>query len=172
MMTTNETHEEPEMTAGSPGATVFYDGACPLCAREIAHYRRLRGADRLNWVDISEDHSLLDRYGLNLETAMARLHVLDAAGNWQTGAWGFAEIWSQLPAYRWLAVILRRSRALPLLDRAYAAFARWRLRRSCEDGHCTTRHLARPAYPGGGVSPEKRSGATRHPQTRGERSCA
>lgn len=30
-------------------ATVFYDGSCPLCSREIAHYRRLRGAESLKW---------------------------------------------------------------------------------------------------------------------------
>ena len=26
---------------------VFYDGGCPLCRREIAHYRRIDSAERL-----------------------------------------------------------------------------------------------------------------------------
>ena len=30
---------------------VFYDGGCPLCRREIAHYRRIDSAERLRWVD-------------------------------------------------------------------------------------------------------------------------
>ena len=32
---------------------VFYDGACPLCSREIAHYRRRQDSDDLLWLDIS-----------------------------------------------------------------------------------------------------------------------
>lgn len=119
-----------------PAATVFYDGACPLCRREIAHYRRLRGADRLAWIDIAGVNAPLATYGLSREGAMARFHVLDAAGRWQTGAFGFAELWSHLPAYRWLASTLRSLRLLPLLDRVYVRFARWRLRRACDERSC------------------------------------
>ena len=117
-------------------ATVFYDGACPLCRREIAHYRRLRGADRLAWIDIARANAPLATYGLSRERAMARFHVRDAAGRWQTGAYGFAELWSHLPAYRWLARTLRSLQLLPLLDRVYVRFARWRLRRACDDRTC------------------------------------
>lgn len=171
-MSLSETHKEQAVRAAIPAATVFYDGACSLCAREIAHYRRRHGAERLKWIDISDDRATLERYGLDYETAMARLHVLDASGKWQTGAWGFAAIWSELRAYRWLAVILRRSRALPWLDRAYAYFARWRLKRSCDAGHCTVPHRAGPIRPDTAASPEQPSDAIRRLQTRGERSCA
>ena len=116
--------------------TVFFDGQCPLCRREIAHYRRLRGADTLHWIDITQNENALAEYGLQRKVAMARFHVRDAAGNWQTGAWGFAELWSHLPAYRWLARSLRTLRLLPLLDRAYSSFARWRVRRSCNTKTC------------------------------------
>jgi predicted DCC family thiol-disulfide oxidoreductase YuxK len=119
-----------------PAATVFYDGACPLCRREIAHYRRLRGAERLAWVDIASVNAPLATYGLSRERAMARFHVRDAAGRWQTGAFGFAELWSHLPAYRWLAHTLRSLHLLPLLDWVYVRFARWRLRRTCDDRTC------------------------------------
>jgi len=67
---------------------------------------------------------------------MARFHVRDAAGHWQIGAFGFAELWSHLPGYRWLARTLRLLRLLPLLDRVYASFARWRLRRACDEHTC------------------------------------
>jgi predicted DCC family thiol-disulfide oxidoreductase YuxK len=121
---------------GARSATVFFDGACPLCRREIAHYRRLRGADRLHWVDLARERDLLADYGLNHDVAMARFHVLDGRGQWQTGAWGFAELWSHLPAYRWLARTLRALHLLPLLDRAYGRFARWRLQGRCRSGSC------------------------------------
>ena len=37
----------------SAAVTVFYDGACPLCATEIGFYQRRRGAERVAWVDAS-----------------------------------------------------------------------------------------------------------------------
>jgi predicted DCC family thiol-disulfide oxidoreductase YuxK len=68
---------------------------------------------------------------------MARFHVRDATGCWQTGAWGFAELWSNLPAYRWLARTLRALRLLPLMDRVYSVFARRRVRHDCHSGICS-----------------------------------
>jgi len=171
-MKANTTHAQPPALSGAAAATVFYDGACPLCRKEIAHYRRLAGAGRLSWVDISEAGPMLARHGLSRDTAMARLHVRDAQGNWQTGAWGFAELWSHLPAYRWLATFLRRSRTLPLLDRAYTHFARWRLGRRCNDGFCAGDREGGLADEGNHVTASKPRGAIRRPQTSGERSCA
>ncbi len=122
-----------------PKPVVFFDGGCPMCRREIDHYRRLRGADRLEWIDISRDDAGLARHGLHRSIAMARFHVLDRRGVWQTGAWGFAEMWSHLPTYRWLARIVRTLRLLPLIDRAYVGFAAWRLRRRCNADTCEVR---------------------------------
>ena len=116
--------------------TIFYDGSCPLCSREIAHYQRLSGAESMKWIDIAKTENLQTAYGLHYDSAMARFHVLDVNGNWKTGAWGFAELWSHLPGYRRLAQALRVLRLLPLLDHAYSYFARWRLRPSRYDKTC------------------------------------
>jgi hypothetical protein len=40
--------------ATNPTATVYYDGACPVCSREIAHYQRLPGAQACQWVDAAQ----------------------------------------------------------------------------------------------------------------------
>ena len=125
--------------SGSPAViTVFYDGQCPLCSREINHYRRLRGSDRVSWIDISTNQAALEAHQLRRDTSMARLHVRDASGRWHTGAWGFAELWSHLPAYRWLAKTIRSLRLLPALDRIYTRFAHWRIQRRCDAGSCKT----------------------------------
>jgi len=114
-------------------ATVFFDGGCPLCSREIAHYRKLDRNEELQWVDITVETELVKQLGLDHESLMQRFHVRDTRGNMVTGAWGFAEMWAHLPYYRWLSRFLRFTRLLPALDLLYSRFARWRVRKRCED---------------------------------------
>ena len=52
--------------------SVYYDGACPLCRAEIAHYRRCRGAEALSFVDVS---TTAPSEGLSCRQALARFHV-------------------------------------------------------------------------------------------------
>ena len=56
---------------------VFFDGGCPLCRREIAHYQRLDQQDKVRWVDIHAQPDSLHPYGVSWETAMQRIHLLD-----------------------------------------------------------------------------------------------
>ncbi len=123
-----------------PQTTMFYDGGCPLCSREVAHYRRLDQQGRIKWADIHADPATVNTIRISYEEAMARLHVRDRSGEVQSGAWAFAAVWEELPYYRWLARVLRTLRLLPLVDLGYTYFARWRFRRrSCETGTCASR---------------------------------
>jgi predicted DCC family thiol-disulfide oxidoreductase YuxK len=116
---------------------VLYDGGCPLCRREIDHYRRIRGADQITWVDISKTPNLQWMYGVERDTAMRRFHVRTSDGRWQIGAYGFAEVWSHLHGYRLLATAVRGLRLLRPLDWLYRRFADWRFeRRRCNEGAC------------------------------------
>jgi predicted DCC family thiol-disulfide oxidoreductase YuxK len=122
---------------GDQRVTVFFDGGCPMCRREIAHYRRLQGAERLDWRDIHADPDALFAAGISWQQAMERLHVQDGAGALRTGAHAFVTLWRELPGYRWLA---RMVSAIPgvvwAMDHIYTVFARWRWRRRCRDGAC------------------------------------
>ena len=109
------------MTSGSvPELTVYYDGSCPLCRREIALYQRQRGAEQLAWHDISAGAPTGPE--LSCEAAMRRFHVRDAQGRLHSGAAGFARLWRSLPGWR----VLGRVAAVPpiswLLELAYRAF--------------------------------------------------
>lgn len=115
---------------------MFYDGECPLCRREVAHYRRLDRERRIDWSDITREPERLEKYGISLQAAMQRLHVQDSDGVMHTGAYAFQVLWQQLPYYRRLAWLVEKARLLPLLDRAYVRFAGWRLRRRCTEGTC------------------------------------
>jgi predicted DCC family thiol-disulfide oxidoreductase YuxK len=59
---------------------MYYDGGCPLCRREVAHYRRLDSDARVRWLDLSEDPSELQQLGVSLAEGMARLHARDRLG--------------------------------------------------------------------------------------------
>lgn len=116
---------------------LFYDGGCPLCRREIAHYRRLDRAGRVDWVDLYAQPDLAERYGVSWGAAMQRIHLLEPDGRVVTGAHAFAALWRRLPGYRWLARLVSLPGALALLDRGYAIFARWRWhRRTACDAAC------------------------------------
>jgi predicted DCC family thiol-disulfide oxidoreductase YuxK len=115
---------------------VLYDGNCPMCSREIRHYRRVTGADGLAWIDVADPATPMPIDGIGREAAMARFHVRTADGQWLTAADGFAELWSHLRGYRHFAALARGLRLLPLLNRAYDVFARWRLARQCDSGQC------------------------------------
>ncbi|HYQ91808.1 MAG TPA: DCC1-like thiol-disulfide oxidoreductase family protein, partial [Candidatus Competibacteraceae bacterium] len=85
---------------------------------------------------ISRDASLLHAFGITLDMAMARLHVLHRDRWIATGAAAFAVVWSELPYYLVLARLLYRLNLLPPLERLYNRFARWRFQRRCWDGVC------------------------------------
>ena len=128
----NGTGERP----GRRRPLVLFDGACPLCSREIRHYPRLRGAEGVDWLDISRADAPLPVDGIDRAAAMARFHVRDHDGRWHQGAFGFAELWSHLRGYRHLGRLLRVTRLLPLVDRLYDLFARWRVRDRCTSDTC------------------------------------
>ena len=107
-----------------------------MCNREIAFYRKHPASQALEWVDISRETDTEARFGIRHAAAMQRFHVRD--GKWQTGAFGFAALWSHFPGWRLLSAILRRTALLPLVDRIYDRFAGWRLKRQCADGSCST----------------------------------
>jgi predicted DCC family thiol-disulfide oxidoreductase YuxK len=109
--------------------TVFYDGGCPLCRREVQHYQRIDRGCAVRWIDIDAQDTRLEHFGLTRDTAMARFHVQDREGDMQTGAAAFVALWRVLPYYRRLAGLLRSLRLVPLLEYVYEPFARWRLAR-------------------------------------------
>jgi predicted DCC family thiol-disulfide oxidoreductase YuxK len=108
---------------------VFYDGVCPLCAREIAHYRKLKGAELIEWVEIHSQPERLKQEQLDFATARARFHIRDAGGHWHIGAHGFIALWSVINAYRPLAWLIRTLHLGKALNALYVRFADWRLKR-------------------------------------------
>lgn len=112
-----ETLETPE--AKRP-VTVFYDGACPLCAWEIRQYATQDTNQNLCFVDVSTEIEALPP-SLDRGLALRRLHVM-TDGGLQSGAAAFTAIWRVLPGWRHVAAIARLPLVLPVLEAGYRAF--------------------------------------------------
>lgn len=106
--------------------TIYFDGACPVCAKEIATYQGWRGAERVEWIDASRCST--QELGSELERtqALAKLHVRDANGNLTSGAAAFVVLWSHFPALAWLTPLLSKSVMISFLDRLYVVFLKVR----------------------------------------------
>ncbi len=102
--------------------TVWYDGACPLCRREIALMRRLDRAGAIRFVDVAGEEAgcPVDRAEL-----LARFHA-EENGRLLSGAAAFAAMWRAIPLLRPLGLAARNRWVLALLERAYVAFLRVR----------------------------------------------
>ena len=104
---------------------VWFDGACPLCLREIALMRRLDRRGAITFVDVAEgaDPSCpIDRSALLL-----RFHA-EEDGVIHSGAAAFAAMWRAIPLLRPLGLAARWSPVLAVLEAAYLRFLKIRPR--------------------------------------------
>ena len=108
----------------APQLTVWFDGDCPLCVREIRLMRRL---DRRGRIDFVEARSAAD-CPIDTETLLARFHARETGKDIVSGAAAFAAMWRAIPALRPLGLIARWRPALWVLERLYRLFLRVRPR--------------------------------------------
>jgi len=106
--------------------TVYYDGGCPLCRKEIATYQEVKGAEKLTWMDAASCDPAMLGDNLDSTDALARMHVRDEQGRLISGAAAFAAIWSRLPKTRWLGKVMSTRAALWILEPAYVLFLKIR----------------------------------------------
>ena len=109
--------------------TVFYDGKCGLCRREIEHYKRIAPAGIFEWVDITVAPDAFTALGYTVASGLKALHVRDGTGIMHIGVDGFIIIWRALPRWRLLAMLVSLPIIRPLVRRVYAAFAAWRFKK-------------------------------------------
>jgi predicted DCC family thiol-disulfide oxidoreductase YuxK len=121
--------------------TLYYDGLCPLCSREVAHYRRCAAGDpSVHFIDISDPAFDAAAHGLDTRRIHQVMHVREGE-QLLLGVDAFLAIWRRIPGHRWLS----RLAALPgmhtLLRGTYFLFAHirpWlpRRRSACTTGVC------------------------------------
>lgn len=97
--------------------TVYFDASCPMCRSEIAFYQNRRGADRIDWVDVSDPENAPS--DMTCAQAMARFHVRDTTGTLIDGGVAFAHLWKQLPRLRWLGLLFDTPATRWMINGAY-----------------------------------------------------
>lgn len=102
--------------------SVFFDGNCPLCIREIDFYRRQRGADAILWIDLAQAPNETVAPGLSCQAALAKFHVQTRSGELLQGGTAFAALWQELPKFKTIGNIARRAPFRWVLNLGYTAF--------------------------------------------------
>jgi predicted DCC family thiol-disulfide oxidoreductase YuxK len=116
---------------------VFYDGACPLCMREIGMLKRLDRKGRILFTDIAAPGFEAATVGVTWEALMDRIHGRLPDGTLIEGV----EVFRRLYAAVGFGALVKVSRAPGVsqaLDLAYRLFAKNRLKLTgrCTDGAC------------------------------------
>lgn len=108
----------------SQKVTVWFDGSCPLCTREIAFMRNLDRKNAISFIDFASNSTdcPIDRAQL-----LARFHA-EEYGKLLSGAAAFAAMWRAIPMLRPLGLAARQKWVLAGLERAYIFFLRHRAR--------------------------------------------
>ena len=109
--------------------TVFYDGACGLCAKEINYYRRIAPEGVFDWQDITQSAEGLEAEGISLAQGLKLLHVKDSDGVLHIGVDAFILIWKQLQYWRLLAGFVSLPVIRQIAGALYRSFAYWRFNR-------------------------------------------
>ena len=107
----------------SPQVKVWFDGACPMCIREIAMMRRLDSRGVIDFVDVSGDGD--PSCPIDQAELLARFHAQEN-GQVLSGAAAFAAMWRAIPILRPLGLIAKSRFVLAVLERLYVAFLRVR----------------------------------------------
>jgi predicted DCC family thiol-disulfide oxidoreductase YuxK len=102
--------------------TVWFDGACPLCVREIALMRWLDRRRAITFIDVSDGVAACP---IDRATLIARFHA-EEDGRLLSGAAAFAAMWRAIPLLRPLGLAAQSHTVLRLLERLYLGFLKVR----------------------------------------------
>ena len=111
----------------APRTTVYFDGACPLCRREISLLQKMDRKERLLFRDISSPQAAAF-CPLPQERMLAQFHVRRADGVMMVGAAAFLTAYSHITGLGWLDWFRRSKYACGLLDHVYRLFLKVRPR--------------------------------------------
>jgi predicted DCC family thiol-disulfide oxidoreductase YuxK len=106
--------------------TVYYDGICGVCSREINYYKKIAGCNKFIWLDITKSPKKLEAYGYSLEQGLKELHAKDEKDKFYIGVDAFILIWKNLPYWKLLSKVVSLPIFYQIAKFAYSKFANYR----------------------------------------------
>tara|TARA_B100000614_G_C14347553_1_gene411561 strand:- start:290 stop:688 length:399 start_codon:yes stop_codon:yes gene_type:complete len=107
--------------------TIFFDGGCPLCKREVDFMSSRNQKGFLRFIDINSSDFSFDKYGITYKQAMERIHALKSNGSVIRDVNVFQEAYS-LIGLGWIYAPTK----LPVIDKIialiYGVWAKYRLK--------------------------------------------
>ena len=107
-------------TSGCDALTVMFDGACPLCRREVGVYQALKPLEPVAWLDVSQTSA--DIPPEDRARYLARFHIRKRDGQLLSGAAAFVALWQTMPGWRWLGRLGSLPGVTPMLEVLYRGF--------------------------------------------------
>jgi predicted DCC family thiol-disulfide oxidoreductase YuxK len=109
--------------------TVYFDGQCGLCRREISFYQRIASKKAVAFVDLTDHPDVLKKDGVDQLDSLRILHVRNDQNALVTGVDAFRAIWSAIPPFGILAFLIGLPLIRPMVEWGYARFAERRFKR-------------------------------------------
>lgn len=109
--------------------TVYYDGKCGQCSREISFLKRRTPKQSIVWHDIAHEPDQLAGTGISQADALMYMHVRDADGVMWTEVDAFILLWRQFPGWSFLSRLVALPGFYHLAGVLYRAFAKVRFNR-------------------------------------------
>uniref|UniRef100_A0A7S2SYR9 Thiol-disulfide oxidoreductase DCC n=2 Tax=Chloropicon primus TaxID=1764295 RepID=A0A7S2SYR9_9CHLO len=107
---------------------MLYDGACPLCMREVNMLRRRdEQSNKIDFVDIaSAEYDPRDNQGITFEEAMGKIHAITNEGEVVTNVEVFRRLYD-LVGLGWVFAITKTEPFGTIVDKVYDVWAAYRL---------------------------------------------
>lgn len=121
-----DSETDRDIMASKDKLTVYFDGSCPLCRREIRFLRARTPEGDTRWCDVSACDGEAVAPDLTTQAAMQRFHVRRGDGTLISGAAAFAEMWARSPRFAWLGRLAKFPPLRIALDAAYTMFLKVR----------------------------------------------
>ena len=113
------------VVSAAPGLTLFYDGQCPLCLREMQQLQHHDRKGLIYLVDIHSDEMHMKFPMIDKNQASNMLHAMRSDGSMLYGLDVTCTAWNLVGKHKWLK-ILRLPVLRVIADAFYLLFARHR----------------------------------------------
>ena len=116
--------DQPQISSMTK-VTLFFDGACPLCRREIALMKKLDRRRMLAFEDVADADAPVS-CPIDRRELLAKFHARLPSGEIVSGARAFCEAYGVMPYLGWTKSLGRFLPSRWLLDQLYLGFLRIR----------------------------------------------